>query len=292
LKQLLTALIFLTFTTPLFAEYSFTPAKDGKNTRSLSGTPHLSLKTECEKRKNKKAEPKCTKTLVNQNGDEFFKYRTSTHSVSLDLLTRYKENAFALINISETRENGTNTSFIVDDKNKRYTYLGAASDAHKKIISANGEIISIAEQGIYQHSQKSLDAPENLVEADLTHNIEGEISSIAIGQSGKIYTSDTKRWMDTGVILSERGDRLGVIASFPDPENDNIYGAVYKYTNLYNKGLILFRSNFETMASHYGWLFNSDKKNIGFSPKIYSNENNVIVSARNSTESENIHFSV
>ncbi|MDH3326419.1 MAG: hypothetical protein OEM38_06860, partial [Gammaproteobacteria bacterium] len=212
-----------------YGEYSLTPVFKGKNTSGhyyeKNGMPHLFLDRKCKTVKKKQ---RCVDSLKNGEGDVFIKHSTDTHSITLRYLTRYQSKAFAWVTVSKHKEKGITSKFVIDSDNKRYSSNGPARNAYAVSITSDGVIVSVNEQGIYGVGG-FLAAPEPLDKGEISINIGGEMAAVGIGASGSVLVSDTKQWSDTNVQLSERGDRVGVVAIFPDDRGENIYGAVYKY---------------------------------------------------------------
>ncbi len=55
---------------------------------------------------------------------------------------------------------------------------------------------------------------------------------------------------------------------------------------------MLYEVNFRKKTIRKGFLFNSEEKNVGFDPSVFSTKKEVVVSAKNSTEDTYVHFIV
>ncbi len=177
--------------------------------------------------------------------------------------------------------------YFLDNEGNRYDTKSTVSSLDR-IITKNRDVLDIASDGIYRNGSKVLDSNEKFTHAKIKNNLSGDISVVTVGQNNKIYISNTKDWFETTTKLSKRGDRLDILAVYPVSKDEVVY-SVYKYINSYNKGLILGKVNFQNNKNYEGWLFNSENRNVGFSPSIYSEEGIITVSAINSSESNYLY---
>ena len=132
--------------------------------------------------------------------------------------------------------------------------------------------------------------PEPIQQGVYTTGLLNIKTAVAIGKSGSLYLYDGSRIFSLGFQLSAYGDRDKTIAVYPDKKY--IYIATYQYTNAYNKGLYIQRYQRSNQNIIGGWLINSEDKNIGFNVSIYKINDTIIVSARDTTNGQDIHFSL
>jgi len=107
--------------------------------------------------------------------------------------------------------------------------------------------------------------------------------------SDEIIVSNLSKWMSANIVLAKHGDRNGVLSVYPQDKN-NVYMAVYKNVNIYNKGLMGAHVNFANEKVEKGWIFNSAERNVGFDPDIYVDKTTFHLGAQDSTNREDIHL--
>lgn len=272
-------------------EYTLVPAQasSGSLNRFYNrlGLPGLHVKTNimCIKKK-------CGHTLVNNKGDTLLQY-PANETLAIVVQTRYRNRAIALVTHTWVVEKKTyKESFLIDNKNNRYSLKlsGVTHDFYGKIITPDMDIVSIDGGGIYKNGAIKLAAPISLESATITNNPEGDIGVLAIGTDGQLYFSDLTMWQALDVWVQEDSDRNRVLSYYPVSSTEGI-AAFYEYTNSYNKGLRLLTIK-DTKRSLYGWLFNSDERNVGFDPQTYIDDKTVFVIADDSTHRQRIGFSI
>jgi len=292
---LIILLAFLGFSSA--GEYYLVPPEEGSYTTqeffNRLGLPNITTKLECINNSEV-----CYKYIVNDRGKVLAgPYNTKYNSVSIEGVSRFKDKALALVSRHYRSERNSYTEyFLLDDSGHRVTYgdFFGVGIFVKPLL--NGNVLVVGRNSITEYSPEgrvlSLGTPLQLEYAHVGNNPSGVVSVIAIGGNDLLFTEYNgveSVFLIDRRALTKRGDRAGILHIYPEKRGLS-YAVVYRYVNEYNKGLVLYELNFKQRRFRKGFLFNSELRNIGFDPSVFSTEGEVIVSAKNSTEENYVHF--
>ena len=210
---------------------------------------------------------------------------------------QYVDGSYILL--KRSTKNGPSEVYIYDQNGNSRTYANDVLDWSPRlatIITRQQELVCITPQGLLITDRngrllRTVRAPAPLHYGILRNHPDGTLSALAIDARGSLHASNMHKWIAVGMTLAVHGDRAGVLAAYPG-QCGHLYGAVYKYVNEYNKGLCLIDVDFTTETTRVGVLSRSAGMNIGFDPDVHLDGATLIVSAKNSTKGEDIHFSV
>ena len=160
-----------------------------------------------------------------------------------------------------------------------------------RLIGPKGHIFAITQTGLYKNRQLILPVKGTLKYAHIANNPMGSIAVIAITKNNKVMISNTKKWLFSGIALPQHGDRNGVLSVYPSNEN-RLYFGVYKYVNVYNKGLMAGTADFVSGVLSTGWLINSAERNVGWDPDVFVHDQQVVIAAKDSSHHRRITFNV
>lgn len=294
-KVLLAALAIGWLITPLASaqdattgSYAFVPKQEGRlsyaSHLNALGAPNVFIRTQCPK-----TGGDCWFEIKNNQGKLLKKFGTQTRVKQL-AKTRYSKQAY--LYFYESYPSGDKTIYnyyVINNQGKIQRVGNYANGALSLAINKTGKVLAIKAWGIYENNEEVLHGTGQALEfARFGTSPEGRLAAIGINGQGEIYVSNLKRWQNTQVKLTNKSDRLGVLSVYPG--TNKVHFAVYSYINSYNKGLVYGRTSIETGKTASGWLFNSEEENIGFDPNIYQQNNELVVSATNSTKNEYAHF--
>ena len=296
----LLAFVFLTFRIVLGAEFSFVEPKKGKfyvdDYFNRLGLPDIRTDMECPREADY-----CLIYFVNHRGRIIAgPYNTKTESVDILGKASYRGKAIAFV--ERTYKVGdrsyTQIFLLYHDGTKRFFKAGLPEGYVEVKPLPNGNVFVVAKTHIYELSPGgvvfSMPLPREVEYAYIGNNPYGAVSAVAVGGNDLLFISydrkATKFVLDTNA-LTTRGDRLGVLSIYPETKYLS-YSAVYRYVNPYNKGIVLYEVNFQKGTFIKGFLFNSEDRNVGFDPSVFSTRKEVVVSAKNSTEDTYLHFVV
>jgi hypothetical protein len=272
---------------PNTTEYSFSKFDANYSSKdsffSSNGVPDIYISTECSgKGKNRK----CWPVII--GGGKTLKSYGQKDSVSMVAKGRYKDIAYLYYSHSYSRGKKTYTDYyFIDHTAKSYPKKGVKNGSLARNITRDAKVLDVTKYGIFLNGAKIVSSHSKLAYAKITNNLKGDQAIIAIDTKSKIYISDTKAFIDTKAKLASRGDRMGVLSVYPK-DSSNIVYTVYKYVNSYNKGLIFGKINTKTDSTISGWLFNSEVRNVGFDPDIYTDGDKIYISATDSSNSKTI----
>lgn len=272
-------------------EYQFSEFQQGGKSLygyfNTQGAPDVRSSSRCTKGKN----AYCWPVIENGNGKVLASYGRKD-SVGTIANGRYKNKAYLYYSHSYKRGKKYYTDYyFVDQNGKRYDKPATASNSLSRKITVNRNILDVTNKGLYLNNREILSSNEELTHAKITNNLNGNLSVIAVTNKDKIYLSNTKKWKDTDLKVAKKGDRLGILSSYPNNDSEIVY-SIYKYVNSYNKGLVAGRVNFDSNENLHGWLYNSENKNIGFDPEIFVDQKNIVISAKNSSDRTNVFTSI
>ena len=267
-------------------EWSFAPPLQSVSSLhryfDTQGAPDVFIDTECSKN------GVCKSVIKNHLGQTLRSYGENM-SVTLLASTRYKHKAYLYYSVSYPKHTH---SYLIDEKGKNYTPPPIPPNIFDALITPNGALLSVTPKGIYRNAALLLKAPLPLADAKLQNDLGGDIAAIARSENNEVFTSNTKAWSLSKTKLAARGDKRNILAVFPKNDHTTVY-AFYKYVNVYNKGIVLGRSDLHNHHDTSGWLFNSQKRNIGFDPQLFiDEEERVHIVAKESTHDRWVEFVV
>ena len=184
-------------------------------------------------------------------------------------------------------EKSCSTTHLLDNTGQVYTPLQKSLSAYDRLISKDRKMYELKGGGIYINGIAKVKSNKLLVSGKLNNNPLGDITAVAIDKHDVICMSNMDTWWTSTIHLSEHGDRDDILAIYPK-NHDELMVVVYKYTNIYNKGLMVARINMQTSKEESGLLFNAANHNVGFSPSIYWQNGINYVSAKDSTKRERV----
>ena len=180
---------------------------------------------------------------------------------------------------------------LIDDKGQRHSVRNGVAYAQDGLIAKDRALYQVSETGLYRDGVLQVAAETPLQKARLGHNPQGDIAFIAISEGGQVYVGNTKKLMQTSLYLAPHGDRDGVLALYPKDE-ETLYVAIYKYVNVYNKGVMAAKVELQSQTEHTGWLVNSEYRNIGFDPEVYVVDDTVHVTAKESRDGGRVSMNI
>ncbi len=293
---LVLALPYLSFA----EEYMSSPVLKGSKTTheyfNEIGIPNVSVGTKCPEKGD------CWPVIQNQDG-RVLKSFSAKHTVRKIASGRYRDYACILVEHNwKCGKEYCSETFIVDYGGRKTKFFEeydkrVEGESLDKIVSRDGNLIILSSKGITELGKdgsivRTVPSPMQLKQGILRNNPDGDIAVMAIGKNDEIFISNLKAWTSTNFILSERGDRKGILGAYPDA--DVIYCVVYKYVNEYNKGLHTITAEFDgtKFTVNKGLLFNSEDRNVGFDPDVHTEGNNVIIGAKDSSNNKLVHFNL
>lgn len=251
---------------------------------SLSA-PFVSIGRQCPNK------GKCWPIIKNEQG-KILKSFSSNTTLSAKAQGRYRDRAY--LYFSASNRSGSKTvyrHYVIDNKGRTRRLDNKLNLGLASIVNAQGKVISVDRNGLYIEGEL---LPESVLTGlkyvEFGSDPDGRLALVAVDVAGFVHLSDLTNWIPTGEQLMQKGDRKGVLSVYPT--DTQIHFAVYKYVNSYNKGLVYGRANLVSQESVSGWLFNSELENVGFDPSIYQHEDEVIISALNSSKNEANSFSI
>ena len=241
------------------------------------GVPNVSVGTRCPKKGD------CWSVIENQDGKVIRSF-SSSDSVSAIAKGRYAQVAYLYYSYTYgSKKNRKTKYYLVDQKHKEYNIPQRSLFAYgPSLITKDRNIIQVGTNAIYKNGEVIL-KNETIDKATIGNNPQGDIAIAAIlDASDEIIVTNLTQWISANVVLSKHGDRNGVISVYPK-DKDNIYMAVYKNVNIYNKGLMGAHVNFKNKKVQQGWIFNSAQRNVGFDPDIYIKKNVFYLGTKDTT---------
>jgi hypothetical protein len=246
--------------------------------------PDVYVSTECKKKCS--GDGCCWRVIRNQTGNII---RSFSSSDSVDAVSngRYKDMAYLLYARTYGPDKDRKTKYYLVDQNHKQYDVPAGSSGMANIISKNRELISVHKDGVYKNGTQIL-SNDAIETATISNNPNGNIAiAAALELSDEVIVSNLTKWVNTGIVLAKHGDRTGILSVYPESKND-IYTAVYKNVNIYNKGITGAYVDFSSESSKHGWVFNSAQRNVGFDPNMYVHNDTVYIGTKDTTNRNNI----
>ncbi|MCV6607879.1 MAG: hypothetical protein OIF32_06685 [Campylobacterales bacterium] len=286
-------LIFLLFVSQVFSveEYSIVPSHLGKNDRNY----YL--------KKEKAPDLKAYKNqILDGNGKVLRSYKGQ--NTALSVTTRYQNLTLSYYRTYYIRTyadgKGRVSTYTVNtgnymtdnfgnDYSGKYRVSRAKGDVFEQQIGKDGTFYQIAEEGIY-HNRSFFPSFKKLEDGKFGFDLNGNFAGIGRDEDGNVYIWDTKQWIKTSFVLNKYGDKENILGVYPDKQNNKIYYVVYQYIDSYNKGIIFGQYDLETKKDTYGWIINSEERNVGFSPSIFLTKNWIVVNGEDSSNEKYVHF--
>ena len=246
--------------------------------------PAVYVSTQCPKK------GKCWPVIRNQDGKILDSYSTSA---SLSELSHGRYNGIAYLYYSYTHGSGKNrvtNYYLIDQNLKKYPTPNGGTGIDS-IITKDAKLLTLGHNGVYKDGTQILQS-QPIQDGVVSNNPDGDIAVVALLElSNEIMVTNLSKWKSTNVVLTKHGDRNGILSVYPKDKN-NIYMAVYKNVNIYNKGLMGAHVDFAKDKTEKGWLFNSSLRNVGFDPSIYTKKDTLIVAAKDSTNRSDVYIKI
>lgn len=242
---------------------------------------------------------KCSYYIKNQDGIYLEEYHEDENNkLSFYGKARYRENAYLFVKRSYRVGDLSDKEYYLIDQYGDKLYFNVSLPWKKLAVFPliNKNILVVTKESVIEYSPEGevlkIPLPRSVEFVYIGNSPDGFVSMIAVGDNDIVfmnYRGEKTQFIVDSNVLSTYGDRMGILSIYP--ENESIsYSAVYRYMNPYNKGLVLYQIDFSNGTFIRGFLFNSEDRNIGFDPSVYTSGEEVIVSARNSTEGGYVHF--
>ncbi len=269
-------------------EYVLGTIHHGKKSKSAYfnrlGLPAVYVSYQCPKKGD------CWPVIRNQHGKILRSYSTSD---SLSQLSHGRYNGVAYLYYSHTHgpsKRRVTDYYLIDQNLKKYPTpnggIGITS-----IITKDAKLVALWHDGVYKDGELLLKS-QPIVDGVISNNPEGDIAVAALLDfTNEIMVTNLSKWKSSNVMLAKYGDRNGILSVYPK-DKDNLYIAVYKNVNIYNKGLMGTHVDFTNDKTETGWLFNSSLRNVGFDPNIYIQKDTLIVGATDSTNRDDVYIKV
>lgn len=277
-------------------EYAFVKPLEGK--RDVDdffdeiGLPDVRLKEYC-------SNDSCWYYIVNHKGKRVGPGYNAEYNTLIDKgRSRFKGKALLLIKrFYKVGREYRQDLFLIDHRGKRILFNTSLPEDViyiKPLI--NNNILVITKTALYEISPKGVvfkaSLPAKVEYAYGGNNPEGVVSVVAVSGNDLLFISyrrDKTVYVTDKSALATHGDRTGILSIYPE-SSDLSYSAIYRYVNPYNKGLMFYKVDFAEGKIIKGFLFNSEKRNVGFDPSIFATSTAVIVSAKDSTNKKHVHF--
>ncbi len=301
LRVALFAYVSLLLSVPaLGAEFSFVELRKGRlhvdDFFDKLGIPDINDYIDCPRRIDE-----CWKYIVNHRGQVIDgPYYLKTNRVTILGKARYRDKALALVKrvYSAGREYYSELYLLYHNGYKRSFEVSLPEGVVEVKPLPRGSVLMVTKTHLHEISPLrilfSIPLPMEVEYAYIGNDPFGKVSVIAVGRNDVLFISYNRkatRFLIDPNALTTRGDREGILSIYPD-SRDVSYAAVYRYANPYNKGIVLYEVNFRRGTIRKGFLFNSEERNVGFDPSVFSTKKEVVVSAKNSTENTYVHFVV
>jgi len=229
----------------------------------------------------------CTYFATNDAGSVI---RSFSSGMSAKTTARYKDKAYAVIQSSMCSMMGCDSYQVLDSNGRISSYTqnnmiasSVGNDGNLHVMTQEHYLVRNP-KGIIQN----IETPEFIEDGVFGTNLDGHMAAVAIAESGALYLYDNKALINMDVRLSAHGDRDQIIAILP--ENNNIYIAIYRYINAYNKGLYVLRYDRTSKQFSGGWLLNSEDRNIGFNVSMYKQGNAIVINCKNASQDNAVFF--
>jgi len=247
------------------------------------GLPNVYVSSQCPKK------GKCWPVIRNTQGKVIKSYSTSD-SVGTVSSGRYKGIAYLLYSYTYgPKKNRVTKYYLVDQNLKQYDVPNGSGGL--SLISKDRDLISVSKFGVYKNGVQILNNEEIDVAA-ISNNPQGDIAIAAVLKvSDEIIVTNLSEWKSSNIVLSKHGDRKGIISVYPK-DAYNVYAAVYKNVNIYNKGLMGAHVDFSANKLEKGWIFNSAERNVGWDPDMYINDSTLHIGTKDTTNRKPVHIIV
>ena len=291
-------LIFFIVLISRSAEFSFVQPIEGKmyvdDYFNSLGMPDIEYGEICV------GEPEeCWYYIKNQDGLEIDqRYNGKQDTLTFLGKARYRENAYLFVKRSYRIGNLSDTEYFLIDQYGDKLYFNVSLPWKKLAVFPliNKNILVITEEAVIEFSPEGevlrIPLPRPVEFVYVGNSPDGLVSMVAAGDNDLVfmnYRGEQTQFIVDPNVLSTYGDRMGILSIYPDSETVS-YSAIYRYMNPYNKGLVFYYLDFSRGTFIKGFLFNSEDRNIGFDPSVYSTQEEVVVSAKNSSEGGYVHF--
>lgn len=293
LKTLITLSVLFVFSyaSSNLDEYYISHIQDGATSmdqyyNSLD-VPDLYISRDCKKLSTKKS--LCYDIFMDQKHHIKKKFYHEDEIIEI-ARSRYKDKSFLLYKHVYSKQSRKKARyFLIDNKLQRYKTPNYIKSMINIQISKNGDIIGVREDGIYKNNNLLLQTP-NFETAVIQNNLHGDIAVAGIATGTReIFVSNLKNIKSTGIFLATRSDKENILSVYPK-NNSTIFMVAYNLINIYNKGLIGAKVDFNNDNVESGWIYNYEKQNIGFYPHIYLNSKGLYISVQNSSLDKKVHF--
>lgn len=272
------------------APYALSPLQNiGQSKESYYdslGVPNLYVGTQSYKDCKKDC---CYSTLENEKGEVLRSFSTSD-SVGSVARTRYKDISYLYYSHSFGNGKDRQTTYhLIDNTLRSYEVPNGAPEPFDSLISKERDLVQITPSGLYLNGSLRLQS-RDFEAGVLSANLDGDIGAAAIDvNNDSVYVTNMREWKSANITLAQHSDRNNILNLYPLDEN-RLYVGAYNLINVYNKGLMDAVVDFSKNETHGGWIYNSEKENIGFYPELYAKEGSIVVRAKNSSDETFIFF--
>lgn len=258
---------------------------------SRKGAPDVSVGTECPE------EGDCWPVIRNGKGSVLEAF--SSEDLVKELATaRYTDRSFVLIKHSfECGDDWCTEHLIYDDRGKwREITKDLPDDPLSLHVTPNGGVACLNSNEFRILSPEGtivsrLKAPKKLTNGRIQSNLAGDFAIIAVSESDSVWLSNGRQWQNTTLRLAQHGDRRGVLAAHPLPDGETV-GAVYRYVNVFNKGIHLIRSDYGGDQGTSAPVYLAHERNVGWDPEIFLTGGSYRIAARDSTRGKRVQVDV
>lgn len=320
-RALLVGLVGLLAGEPAWAEAEFAPfgaapaETDRERAFTAQGAPALNLGQECDD------DGDCWPVIRTGTGEEVERFAEDDTVYQL-ARARYAERAFLVISYEcdgkDCREHlyryrlDADGDFGRDEvstdlrRHFRGQTLGSLVDLlpgtneRPALLSMNvrrdGELLLLTEKGLVQADDSGAALAEHPAPVPLTHGrlqnaLNGGQGAIAVDENNRVWLSDGERWLGGDLRLPEHGDRSGIFTVYPVAE-DRLVAGVYRYANIYNKGLFLLHARLGDESVAHGPVLLSHGRNVGWDPEVFPLGDRLLLVARDSTHGGQVQVAV
>ena len=287
-RKIIVLSVFFVFLFGIDGEWSYDDIKDASTSVDQyfdnQDAPDVYVDIECPENGN----GECWSVIKNQKDRIFHKY-SPDYSVVTIAKGRYNNIAYLFYGVYTSKHS---YYYLIDNNGKSYAYDHPGNNYFDIIINKEGKFITVKSDGIYKNGYKILPSKMILEDGVIQNNLNGDIAVIARTKANNIITSNTKAWSISKNRVTSHGDKKEILSVFPKDSNSLVY-AFYRYVNPYNKGVITGKAEFEEKKDFSGWIVNSEIRNIGFSPEIFIDKNNLVhIIAKDSSNEKNVEVDI
>jgi len=239
----------------------------------------------------------CWPVIRNDKGDILEAF-SSDDTVTQMARARYADKAFVFVEHSyECGDDWCTEHLLYDNKgNRREIEIDLPDGQLSLHVTSKGKIACL-DEGAFRifgpegETVSRLTDPEKMTHGRIQNNLAGDLAIIAVSESDAVWLSNGQSWQDTTLRLAEHGDRRGVLAAHPLPDGGTV-GAVYRYVNVFNKGIHLVRSDYEGEQGTRAPVYLAHERNVGWDPEIFLAEDCYRITARDSTRAKRVQVDV